>query len=91
MVPIDWDKLAQNAANQSDKNFISELASLTDLKTSEIDSFIAESNIINSNLIKVLQEIKDATKSNADKADVISNIENGVEFLISLASKIIKL
>lgn len=89
MSDIDWNKLAENAASQTDVKFNTQLASLTSLKISEIDAFITESKITNQNAVKVLQEINNASNANNQKAIQITNIQNGVGFLISLVSKIV--
>lgn len=89
MSTIDWNALANNAASQTDSEFNSVLAGLTSLKASEIDTFIAQSNISNANAVKVLQEINNTTTSNIQKAQAIATIENGVGFLVSLVTKII--
>ena len=89
MSTIDWNALANNAASQTDSEFNSVLAGLTSLEASEIDTFIAQSNISNANAVKVLQEINNTTTSNMQKAQAIATIENGVGFLVSLVTKII--
>ncbi|WP_298518540.1 hypothetical protein [uncultured Kordia sp.] len=89
MSDIDWNSLANQAAAQTDAQFQTTIASLTQMSISEVDQFIKESNITNGNAIKVLKEINDAAASNSSKADAISNIDNGVNFLVSLANKIV--
>ena len=89
MSTIDWDALANQAAAQTDNEFSTQLAGLTSLKVTEIDQFITDSNISNANAAKVLKELNDATASNTQKADAISNINNGVGFLVGLVSKIV--
>ena len=86
---IDWDALANKAAQQTDGQFHKELAILTSLNTTEIDKFIADSNISNENAVKVLKEIKNATSSNNQKATAIASIDNGVGFLVSLVGKVV--
>lgn len=88
-MPIDWDALANKAAQQTDQQFNDELAKLTSLNTTEIDNFITESNISNANAVKVLKEINDATRSNNQKATAITSIDNGVGFLVSLVGKVV--
>jgi len=89
MSDINWDDLANQAASQTDAEFNTQMASLTSLKVSEIDNFIAQSTITNANAVKVLKEINDATASNNEKADAIANVDRGVNFLVSLVSKIV--
>lgn len=89
MNDINWDDLANKAASQTDAEFNTQMASLTSLKVSEIDAFIEKSTITNANAVKVLKEINNATLSNTDKANAISNIDRGVNFLVSLVSKIV--
>ena len=89
MSDIDWSALAEKAVSQTDAEFKSQLAGLTSLKTSDIDVFISESNISNTNALAVLKEINNASLSNNDKASAISNIQNGVGFLVKLVSKVV--
>ncbi len=86
---INWDDLANQAASQTDDQFKTQMASLTNLKVSEIEAFIAQSSITNANAVKVLQQINDATASNNQKAGAIANVDKGVNFLVSLVSKIV--
>lgn len=89
MSSINWNELAAQAAQQTDTQFASQIASLTSMSTSEITTFIQESTISNANALKVLQEVNNATSSNNQKATAIANIDNGVNFLISIVSKIV--
>lgn len=89
MSNIDWNALAEKAATQTDSEFKNQLADLTSLKTSEIDTFISESNITNTDALSVLKEINNATLSNDQKANAIANIQNGVGFLVKLVSKVV--
>ena len=89
MSDIDWSALAEKAGSQTDLEFKNQLAGLTNLKTSDIDTFITESNISNTNALAVLKEINNASLSNNDKASAISNIQNGVGFLVKLVSKVV--
>ena len=89
MATIDWNKLAQQAGNQTDTEFNQQITQLTNLNLTEVDSFISESKITNDNALKVLKVIDNATLSNNEKANSISTIENGIGFLVKLASKVI--
>lgn len=89
MSNINWDDLAEKSTNQTDIAFNSQMASLTNLKLTEIDNFIKQSNISNTNAFKVIIEIIDAIKSNDQKAQAIAIINNGVGFLVRLVSKIV--
>jgi hypothetical protein len=89
MSTINWDDLAEKAATQTDSDFNTQMASLTSLKITEVDNFIAESNITNADAIRVLKEINDVAKSNNQKAEAVANINKGVGFLIGLVSKIV--
>ena len=89
MGAINWNTIAQQAASQTDAEFNQQLASLTNLKVSEVDALIKESKITNANAVKTLKLIDDATASNNEKAKALSNIENGFGFVISLVSKLI--
>ncbi|NQY31052.1 MAG: hypothetical protein HRT69_16495 [Flavobacteriaceae bacterium] len=89
MSSINWNELAAKAEQQTDTQFATQIASLTSMSTTEISTFIQESTISNANALKVLQEVNNAASANTQKATAISNIENGVGFLISIVSKIV--
>ena len=89
MATIDWNKIAEQAGTQTDAEFNQQITQLTNLNLTEVDSFITESNISNTDALKVLKVIDDATLSNNEKANSISTIENGIGFLVKLASKVI--
>ncbi|CAM1354073.1 hypothetical protein [Tenacibaculum halocynthiae] len=89
MSTINWNKIANEAASQTDSEFNTQITSLTNLNITEVDTFIQESNISNANALKVLKIIGNATDNNNSKATAISTIENGVNFLVKLASKIV--
>lgn len=89
MGTIDWNKLAKQAGEQTDTEFNQQITQLTNLNLTEVDTFISESKISNDDALKVLKVIDDATLSNNEKANSISTIENGIGFLVKLASKVI--
>lgn len=89
MSSINWNELAAKAEQQTDAQFATQVASLTSMSTTEITTFIQESAISNANAIKVLQEVNNTASANMQKATAISNIDNGVGFLISIVSKIV--
>lgn len=89
MDSIDWNSLSEKAVAQTNQEFSEELANLTNLKADEINNFIAQSKISNENAVKVLKEINNSILDNNQKATAIKNIENGVEFIINIVSKIV--
>ncbi|RKF03385.1 hypothetical protein C8N26_1770 [Tenacibaculum lutimaris] len=89
MNTINWNDLAQQATLQTDKEFNQQLAILTNLNPTKINDITKECKITNTNIVKTLKLVDDATMSTNEKAKAISNIENGFGFLISLASKVI--
>ena len=89
MGDINFKAIASQAASQTDAEFNTQLASLTKLKTKEIEQFISSSKITNANALKTLDVIKDATLANNEKASKIGNVKNGIEFLIQLVSKVV--
>lgn len=89
MGTINWNKIASQSANNTDNEFSKELVSLTSLKLSDVENFIAQSKITNEKAIKVLKIINNAKESNENKVQMISNIEKGIGFLVQIASKIV--
>jgi len=80
--------LINEAAAQTDNELQSSISSLTRLNDAEIQEIMAE-GISKQDLVKIIKEIKDATKSNRQKATTFNNINGGVEALIGIASKIL--
>lgn len=88
-MPTDWNKIADDAAKETDvqlENKISRLASLSD---EQITKTITDSGISKENLGEVLKIVRDATKSNVAKANAIKNISNGIDIIVGVASKFI--
>lgn len=77
-----------NAASDSDAAFAGKMSSLTRLNDAEIQELLAK-GISRKDLSHLLQELKDASRSNEAKAEAIKNIRGGVETLISIAARFI--
>ncbi len=88
-MPTDWTQLANDAANLTDKQFTNEISNLTRLNSSDIDELITNSKISKEDLVRLLKEIKNSTKSNNSKATAITNINKGVSTLVAIVSKLI--
>lgn len=88
-MPIDWKKIAKEAGTETDKHFKNRISSLTRLKDNEIQKMITETGISKKDFVAVLKEVTNATKKNETKADAISNINKGVNLLVSIAKKVI--
>lgn len=86
-MPTDWNKIAKEAANETDAQFSSKISGLTRLNDDELQSIIMDTGISKQDLTAVLKEVKDATKSNLAKANAIKNISLGVDALVGIASK----
>lgn len=88
-MPINWNEIANQAGQSTDDHFKSQISSLTRLNDQEIETLINDTGISKQDLTEVLKEIKDATKSNTNKANAIKNISKGIDVLVGLASKLI--
>ena len=88
-MPIDWNKIATDAANATDEEFSSQISGLTRLNDDEIQSLILDTGISRQDLVVVLKEIKNATKNNKSKANSINNINKGAQVLVAIAAKLI--
>lgn len=88
-MPNDWDKIIQSAAKATNAHFAEQLSGLTRLTNADIEALILDSGISKENLADTLQVVKDAGKSNAEKAAAIRNIQQGVDVLVSLVGKLI--
>ena len=88
-MPNKWDQLAADAASKTNKQFESEISSLTRFNDAEIKKLIHDTGISQKDLAEVLREVKSASKSNLQKANAIKNISKGVDVLVGIASKLI--
>jgi hypothetical protein len=88
-MPINWNEIANQAGQSTDDHFKGQISSLTRLNDQEIETLINDTGISKQDLTTVLREIKDATKSNTNKANAIKNISKGLDVLVGLASKLI--
>lgn len=88
-MPVNWNEIANQAGQSTDEHFKSQISSLTRLNDEEIEALIIETGISQQDLFAVLKEVKDATKSNTDKANAIKNISKGVDVLVGLAVKLL--
>ena len=88
-MPTDWNKIAREAADATDEHFSGEIAKLTRLQDEEILRLIEESGISKEDLVAVLREVKDGTKSNQQKAGAIRNINKGIDLLVSIAGRLL--
>lgn len=86
---LNWKDLATKAAQNTDEEFKKKISGLTRLNDQEIEELISESGIDKENFISILKEIKDASKSNEEKAKVIMAIEKGTDLIIGIVSKLI--
>lgn len=88
-MPIDWNKIAKDAAKATDEEFAGQISGLTSLNDAEIQKLIFDTGISKEDLTAVLKEVKNASKGNKAKATAISNINNGVQVLVEIAKKFI--
>ena len=88
-MPINWDEIANQAGQSTDDHFKNQISSLTRFNDQEIEAIINETGISKQYLTNVLKEVKDAAKSNTNKAIAIKNISKGVEVLVEIAAKLI--
>ena len=87
-MPTNWDDITNQAADATDAHFASQISSLTSLRDADIEKLL-ETGISKQDLVSVLKEVKDATKSNEAKAKAIGNIGKGLDVLVAIAGKMI--
>ena len=88
MDDINWDDLANKASSITEMNLQEDINDLTNFTAKDLDLTIKESAISQQNAYLIIEELKDATRSNKEKIHAISNINNGVNFLVSLIGKL---
>lgn len=81
----DWGKIAKETGQAVDDHSKSPMDLLTTLGSADLDKLILETGISHQDLTAVLNVVKDATKSNEQKAQAIANISKGVDVIKYLA------
>ena len=84
-----YDKLADEAQAITDAQFKERFSSLTTLNDNEIGKVLKDSGISKQDLASLLVAVKNATSYNNKTAQSISNIQNGVLALVSIAKKLL--
>lgn len=84
-----YDKLAGEAQAITDVQFKARFSSLTSLNDDDIGKVLRESGISKQDLAALLAAVKNATTYNNKTAQSISNIQNGVLALVSIAKKLL--
>lgn len=84
----DFKKLAQDAAAETDAQFVSRLSDLTRLRSTELQRLLDE-GLKREDIAAVLDVVKAAGLSNQQKAKNIAGIGKGLEVLVGLASKLL--
>ena len=83
----DYAALAAQAAAMTDQEFGNQFSSLTTLTNNDISTIITTTGISQQDLASVFAQVKNATNSNTQIAANISNINKGVDVLVSIAKK----
>ena len=84
----DWKDILDKAKEETNKELIGEIKSLTILSEDEIN-VIAPFDLDKTKLRDLLVVIKDTTKSNEEKNKVIKDLVDGSNLLIHLVEKIL--
>lgn len=85
----DWNRIADEATEATDAHFATQIASLTRLNTTEINTLISESGISKRDLATVFKVLKESTTTNEAKANAIRNTSKGLQVLVALAAKVL--
>lgn len=88
-MPNKYDKLADEAKALTDDQFRSRFSSLTKLNDTDINKIINDSGISQEDLALLLVEIKSATAYNEKTAKSVTNIQQGVQALMSIAKRLL--
>jgi len=89
MSQIDWKKLSEEAASLTDEQLKSKISSLSRLNDNDIEQLINETGISKIDMVKVLNEVNNASRSNESRANSIKSISKGVDFLVGIIGKLI--
>lgn len=81
-----WEKILAEAKEKTDREFAEEASSLTRLTAEEIKKIVPQP-LDKEKFAKLMSIVKDATKSNEEKANAIRNIDGLAEIAISLLLK----
>jgi hypothetical protein len=84
----DFKKLAQDAAAETDAQFVSRVSDLTRLRSTELQKLLDE-GMKREDIVAVLDVVKAAGLSNQQKAKNLASIGKGLEVLVGIASKLL--
>ena len=82
-----WDKIIENAGNESISEFSDKASSLIKLTKKEIQEAIPE-GINHTEFAKLMSVVNDSTQSNQQKADQIRTISGFAEIAANLLTKL---
>jgi len=85
----EWEKLRKKARTVAVDEFSSEASSIIRLTKEEITSILDEATVEKEKLAELISVVNDASKANAEKAEVIKNIPGFAEITISLIGKLV--
>ncbi|MCX6150084.1 MAG: hypothetical protein NTX22_06140 [Ignavibacteriales bacterium] len=81
-------EIIEEARQKTDQQLAGEITSHTNLTEEEINK-IAPAKLDKENLAKLIDIVKDATKSNEEKAQAVKSVDQFVSLLISIAGKVL--
>lgn len=87
MTPLTWEEIRRNAKEKTDREFASEASSLIHLTDEEIKA-ITPALMDKEKLAELMSVVKDATKSNEEKAKAIRTISGLAEAAVSMLRKL---
>jgi len=82
-----WEEIRRKAKEKTDREFASEASSLIHLTDEEIKE-ITPTPIDKEKLAELMSVVKDATKSNEEKAEAIRSISGLAEAAVSMIRKL---
>lgn len=84
-----FKSIIEEAVRETDEQFQFTIASLTRLNQSEVEKLIADTKIDQADFAEVIKTVKEAGRSNDQKAAAIQNISKGVDLLVGIAAKLL--
>lgn len=84
-----WQKKAKQAQKETDAEMANQINHLSGIDSNSMNALLAENSMNKDDFNQLIKLIKDQTKSNNDKIKALSNMQNGLELLVGLVSKLI--
>lgn len=89
MTDIDWDKLAKDTREKTNKQLREEISTHVRLNDDDLKKILREAKVDEKTFLEVLKVVKDTTRTNNQKAKAINNIDKGLRTILAVVERVL--